>query len=369
MKKLLLTLFFTSICCAEESLLTVLLMVKDEQHVMQQTLQPFLDAGIQSYVVLDTDSTDKTIEVTQQLFEQHNITDAHIIQQPFIDFSTSRNYLIDRAEQLIPESRFFIMVDAEWQMHNVAGLIHFCKQHINSQEDAFYLPIQTTSSDKEHTDFYHVTRLFKAHKNIRFTYPVHEEIFAQPKKFLPNDIFISWHPTQTGQEKSATRNKRDAEILLNYLKQHPNDYRTLYFLGQTFCNLGNYEQACHFYQQALQNTQAPDILARIHYRIALIQEHLNWDKAIHHYLTSFNLFPLKAEPLIRIAQHHYQNKEYNLCYFFALYASKMQYPEHVVTEKNLYTYTRHKLLALAAWHLKKFDESKQAADIALANKF
>ena len=52
-----------------KSPLMVVLMVKNEEPVMLKTLQPLVDGGINTFFIFDTGSTDKTIEITQQFFD------------------------------------------------------------------------------------------------------------------------------------------------------------------------------------------------------------------------------------------------------------------------------------------------------------
>src|SRR3546814_6686783 len=80
-------------------------MVKDEEQVIAPTLQPFVEAGIDSYLIFDTGFTDKTIEATQNYFAEHNVTNGHIFQEPFIDFATSRNRALDLAEEHVPDRK------------------------------------------------------------------------------------------------------------------------------------------------------------------------------------------------------------------------------------------------------------------------
>lgn len=351
----------------DQSILTVLLMVKNEETSIVKTLQPFIDGGLQQFVVLDTGSTDNTVEITQQLFSQHKLEQAYVIEQPFVDFSTSRNYLIDQAESLFPHTKFFAMADAEWYINNVQGLLKFCHDNINSREQAFYIALMTDYSGiKSHNEFFYLTRVFRAHRSIRFKYPVHEDIFVYPKKNIPKDVFYIYHPTKISHDRSIERNKQDVKMLLNALEQQPNDYRILYFLGQTYVNLGEYEKGCEFYKKAMSAVKDNEIHQRIHYKLAQIYEKINqWDTALYHYLESYNADQKKAEPLIRIANHYKMTNENILCYLFALYAADIKMPENEHVEQTLYTHLRHQLLSLSAWHVNEFNIGYQATQKAL----
>src|SRR5436190_22697761 len=101
-----------------DPILVAVIMVKNEEHVIRETLQPFIDGGIDSFFVFDTGSTDKTIETTQTFFKQNNITNGYIEQEKFIDFATSRNRALELAHQKFPHAAFMIMFDAEWYIND-----------------------------------------------------------------------------------------------------------------------------------------------------------------------------------------------------------------------------------------------------------
>ena len=83
---------FTSIRAHQEPLV-VILMVKNEAECIAQTLTPFVQAGVDAYIILDTGSIDTTINTTKQFFASHNIQHGYIIEQPFVTRSglTNRN--------------------------------------------------------------------------------------------------------------------------------------------------------------------------------------------------------------------------------------------------------------------------------------
>ena len=81
-------------------------MVKNEADVIVPTLKPFVDAGLTSFLVYDTGSTDGTQQVVREYFNDHDLKHAYIIEEPFIDFATSRNRALDLAEQIFVNNTF-----------------------------------------------------------------------------------------------------------------------------------------------------------------------------------------------------------------------------------------------------------------------
>ena len=92
---------------SSEDPFVVVLMVKNEETVINKTLEPFVKEGLNSFLIFDTGSTDKTIETVENYFKNNNVKNRHIFQEPFVDFSTSRNRALDLAEQMFPQAKFF----------------------------------------------------------------------------------------------------------------------------------------------------------------------------------------------------------------------------------------------------------------------
>src|SRR5438128_8908547 len=113
----------------QEFLLTVVIMVKNEADVIIPTLQPFIDAGITSYLVYDTGSIDGTQDIIRNHFDNCHFEHAYIVEEPFVDFATSRNRALQLAEEIFVNNTFLVMLDAEWYTHNVEELVDFCKKH------------------------------------------------------------------------------------------------------------------------------------------------------------------------------------------------------------------------------------------------
>jgi hypothetical protein len=67
-------LFFTFFACLfADQLLTVVLMVKNEEAVIKQTLQPFVEGGADSFLIFDTGSTDNTVETGFNFFKNQDM--------------------------------------------------------------------------------------------------------------------------------------------------------------------------------------------------------------------------------------------------------------------------------------------------------
>ena len=364
-------LFFVlalSNCCAssihDQRLLAVVIMVKNEVDVIIPTLKPFIDAGIQSFLVYDTGSTDGTPQKINDYFIECGISDAHIIEESFIDFGTSRSRGLDLAEDIFTDTTFLLMLDAEWYTHNVEELLDFCRAHkdyiASGTTGSCYLMHLFTVEDS--IDNY-VIRLIRRGHNVRYEGPVHETITASPSGIVPDTVYFEYAPQKDGKKKSKDRFLRDYELLRKKYEKDPTDPRTLFYLGQTCQFLGDWHQAIFFYQKRLELGELGEekYLAayRIGYAIEYVMEELKyedssitykWEDALYYYLKAHQLMPHRAEPLFRIACRYIRNNEHATAYLFAFRAAQLPFPQRdgLFVEKKIYDYLRYDILGQCA---------------------
>src|SRR3990167_1635249 len=193
---LLISFFYIISCSAYDSLITVVLMIKDEEKVICQTIEPMLKGGIDTFFIYDTGSTDNTIEIIEKYFIKNNVQKFCIAQEKWIDFAASRNRALDLAKEKFPDSVFLLMPDAEWYLHNTEKLINFCKSKVNATDIKAY-GIKLIS---QNINFY-ASRLIRTDSNARFAGVVHETINIIAEK-LPAEIYFKYEVCDAGSKKT-----------------------------------------------------------------------------------------------------------------------------------------------------------------------
>lgn len=348
----------------DERLLAIVIMVKNEVDVIVPTLKPFVDAGLQSFLVYDTGSTDGTQQKIRDYFEEYGVTDAHIIEEPFIDFGTSRSKALDYAEEIFSDATFLLMLDAEWYTYNVDQLIDFCRVNQN------YIASECTGScylmhlfTKQDSIDNYVIRLIRRGHNVRYHGPVHETISASPSGIVPDSIYFEYAPRQSGRQKSKERLIRDYELLKKDHENNPSNLRTLFYLGQTCQFLEDWPQAIFFYKKRLELGELSEEKYLAAYRIGYAIEYFmeqaknnnfttdyTWHDAFHYYLLAHNMLPYRAEPLFRIACYYIRNNQHAVAYLFAMRAAQLPFPERdrLFVEKKIYDYLRYDILGQCA---------------------
>ncbi len=376
MKKIFSLLFLIQFSFCYEPLLVVAIMVKNEEAVIQATLEPFLKADPTGqyihYLVFDTGSTDLTIAKATELFKVYNFTHYYIFQEPFVDFSISRNRALDLVENHFSQACFVLMPDAEWYINDVKGLLDYCLKEVSNNYGPYFIRLIEAKLD------FFTPRLIRQSCHSRFRGVVHEAliVYAQqlPYTRVPETIFFKYAPTRYGKEKTEQRYKRDCQLLLNQYQKDPYDTQTTFYLAQTYECLGDWENAYRYYtiRAEQKGWHEDDFLA--HYRRAYCAENLfrnnklfTWEQVHALYLQAFTFKPNRIEPLIKIAQYYLEQQNMALSFLYAKAALEIPYPakDNSFVEKNMYDFDRYNIVGTAAWYLGYFDVGEWAVQKAI----
>ena len=352
-------------------LVTIALMVKDEEPVIEATLETYIGRPEVAFFIFDTGSTDRTLEVSEAFFKKHNIKNYAFGQEPFINFAASRNRGLRLAEKAFPSASFIVMPDAEWYFTGVDSLVDFCKQEKNADHAVYLMDIVAGGID------FTTPRLIRTHKNICFEGVVHEAIATTGVR-SPKGIIFNVGASKYGVEKSRQRWVRDAQALLKYHQENPQDSRTLFYLAQTFQCLDDLENAYTYYslRVKLHGWDEEDFMAW--YRLAQVTEELSerkkdqdlWALSQNYYLKAHSFRPRRAEPLVRLAEHYRKKDDFALSYLFSRVASEIPCPheETLFLEKDLYMFSVHDILGIVCWYLQKYELGETSVRNALKDR-
>lgn len=347
-------------------LIAIALMVKNESTSIHATLSSLFKGGICHFFVLDTGSSDNTIELVQEFFQQHQVN-GYIKQELFVDFSTSRNRTLELTEQQFPDIPFLLMPDAEWHLHNANALIKFCIQEQHNKTPAYLIKMKMNDME------FSAARLFRTANHIRFKGVVHEapDVIASIK--APDAIYFEVKASAQGIEKSNRRWRQDLALLSKAYADNPQDPRTAFYLAQTYECLNELKQAYKVYQHraTLNGWDEENFITLL--RLGCLAERmnsnnsiLNWPIAMDYFLKAFALRPHRIEPLIKIANHYWPDN-IQTCYLFISYAYNIPYPKNdlLFIDKEAYQYTRYEIMSRCAWYMGEYVLGEQATRLAL----
>ncbi len=360
--------------------IVALIMVKNEAEHILTTLDSLV--GIISHlIVLDTGSTDRTIEVMTE-WAQKNQVPFFPRMSTFIDFSKSRNKLFEWADSLgtTPEGEhdFELMLDCGDELRGGKDLKTVCQYLLTLPEKVFMLRQEWLHGDT--VTKYLNSRLAKSNHMWRYKKRVHEYLSAPDgesnSRLTIEDKINLYQNRNNGDTKTQKRFARDKELLLADVAEF-NDSRDLFYLGQTLACLNEIDEAYKVYQRRA------DILEgfweeRYHsyFRSAEIcLTRGDEDLAIANYLKAL-MIDFRAEPLVGLGRIYrrkgdtatVQNEQekFLIAYLFFSLACTLEYPtQSILFISDIdYSYERWAQLSIMAYYVGKFEEGLKALDIA-----
>ncbi len=320
------------------NLLELVMIVKNSESIIEPTLTAAAQFA-DRYTILDTGSTDNTVAFIRELCSRLGFK-GNVYQEPFVDFSTSRNRALELAfnRSLVncdKESKneaclYTIMLDDTYVLQGGKALRKFLKKESSS---CFSVALPTTLK-KEKTSFfisieaeserYFSCRILKSGSGLRYKYKVHEVVDTVYTNYVPSEVYIMDPATSYGGIRSKLRFKRDVELLQTQLtealasKDRGTAGRSVYYLAKTWLALEEKDKAVEQFQR---RTRPPFVvgvkdeeLFHSYYLLGSIYLkepfRLPAGESVLQYLNkAYELMPHRAEPFYRMAVYHYKHNE------------------------------------------------------------
>ncbi len=341
----------------DAGLLTLSMIVKDEEATIARTLRsvkPFVDR----WVIVDTGSTDATRDVVRQ--EMAGVP-GELHEQPFVDFSTTRNCALDLAGS---STEFILWLDADDALENGKALRSFLARERNAKgpdREAYYVRVHLGIT-------FDSARIVRARAGWRFRGVVHEVLThadrSPPSHRIP-EVLIRHHPGRDSQERSRKRWERDVGLLETTLATDHRDTRAAFYLANTLFWLKRYDEAEPAFARRIamggwreEVFESKLVLAKI-----AAAQNRSWLEVQSKYLDAHLWSPHRAEPLQAIAAHHDGLKQHALTFLYARRGYELPFPKQdtLFVEEEVYTWKMADLVASSAFWIGEFAIGEEAA--------
>ena len=287
------------------------MIVKNESKIITRLFDSVLPI-IDTYCICDTGSTDDTVNIIKNYFNNKNIP-GKIIYEPFKNFAHNRNFSLHACDGL---SDYILLMDADM----ILKLNNFNKN--NLKYDSYNI-LQGSS-----TFYYHNTRILKNNniKNFKYVGVTHEYVSCPPNSSRSNlskdDLFIE--DIGDGGAKSD-KYERDVRLLTKGIEEEPeNKTRYLFYLANSFYCIGNYIDAIEYYKKRI---DAKDWIQEVwfsYYRIGLSYMSLGKkEKAIYYWMLGYECFPDRLENIYEIIKYYRILGKQKLCQEFFIIAQRV----------------------------------------------
>lgn len=341
------------------------MMVKNEKKRLHVSLES-VTSTVCCYIMFDTGSEDNTKEIIIEHCKKHE-KNLYMITGNFVDFSISRNCLLDYADTIPVD--FLVLLDTNDELRNGDKLLEHVKNEIDTETNV-YLMCQEWWCGFVY-DKYWNNRFIRNNKGWRYNYPVHEilmhdiEGYNPPK--LPDEIVLFQDRTLDDDKTSKRFYKDKAYLRREYLNNK--DERIVYYLAQTYSCLSDDKHAYRFHRERY-NMEGGFYEERFRSALKLgeLSEKLGfgWEVAHYWYLKSHEICE-RAEPMIAITEYYDKQKIWSLAYLYCKKACELPFPEHcsLSVDKRCYEYYRFSKMGIIAWYYGKYEQGKKGCLEAL----
>ena len=276
------------------------MIVKNESKIITRLFDSVLHV-IDSYCICDTGSTDNTIELITDYFKSKNIP-GKVVVEPFKNFCHNRNFALTSC---IGMSDFVLLLDADMILETKnfnKNMLNMADQfHILQGCDAFY---------------YQNMRIVKNNGLYSYSGVTHEYINtpsnSHTHSFAKNEIFIK--DIGDGGAKHD-KFERDIRLLLEGLREDPNNDRYHFYLANSYHDSGRYCEAIATYKKRIELGGWKEEVWYSYYRIGMCFKSI--DKiadAIHYWLKGYEFYPDRLEGLYEIIKHYRYDGKNKLAY-------------------------------------------------------
>ncbi len=298
----------------------LVMIVKDESAIIRRCLdsvKPFID----HWVICDTGSTDDTKEIVRQTLKAIPGT---LYEDAWLDFGYNRTLSLERSRG---KADYLLMLNADEVLHTAAEF------RADLESDAYRLRYEGDID-------YALPLLLNATLDWRFVGVTHEHLHSDHARTIKTLCMVTLRHMYDGGSR-VNKFGRDIMLLTNALKEDPANSRYLFYLAQSYKDVGLHERALEFYHKRTEMGGWEEEVWYAGYQAGRMQHLLGqpWPVVLDSYLAAYQYRPTRLEPIYHIAKFYNETKQHHLAYPFAQLCREAPYPDDFLfIERNIYRY-------------------------------
>lgn len=338
------------------------MIVKNETKVLPRLFRSVKDV-IDSYVIVDTGSSDDTIALIGRLMQEYGI-DGEVHERPWVNFGVNRQQALELAVQAA-RADWLLFIDAD--------------EELGVSDPRFYEKLEPGISydiEKHHAGTrYSVPHLIDIkHTKWKWEGPVHNYLVTlegkRPRKRL-DDIWIIYHSGQGAKSHGMTQEQkylRDAKLLEDHLLENPDSARSQFYLGQSYKHAGHHDKALAAYKKrvTMKGWVEETFMAQLEVGRVSVLMKLPEEVVLRELLAAYELRPRRAEPLYELARYYRTAKAYAKAALFARAGLAVPRPaDQLFVARDVYDWRLQDELAVSSYWIGCHAESKTACEHVL----
>lgn len=274
------------------------MIVKNESKIITRLFDSVCSI-IDCYCICDTGSTDNTVELITEYFKNKGIP-GKVVIEPFKNFCHNRTFAL---QSCLGMSDYILLLDADM----ILEVKNFNKEFLNTA-DSFHI-LQGNDSF-----YYQNMRIVRNNGLYKYVGVTHEYIDTPSGNknggFNKDDLFI--RDIGDGGAKHD-KFERDIRLLLDGIKDEPNNVRYYFYLANSYHDSGRFGEAINVYKKRIELGGWIEEVWYSYYRIGLCFKNMGkMDDAIKAWMDGFNYYPERLEGMYEILKHYRIHSKHNL---------------------------------------------------------
>ena len=327
------------------------MIVKNESHIIRESLTATLPL-IDTYCIVDTGSTDNTIEVIKTFYEEHDVQ-GEVHEREWKNFGHNRSEALKLCDDKMD---YILVIDADdliaWNGDGKQQLLHILQHNPNGVN----LKIRQGSLS------YTRMQIFKANDGWKYHGVLHE----YPGNGKPNnknvngpdDMFMTSRRLGD-RNKCNDKMKRDIAVLLKGLEDEPDNERYMFYLAQSYRDDRQVDEAVKWYTKRYEIGRWYEEKYMSAYNITKLTNSKEWAWKAH------ECNPKRIECLVSYLSYCRMTNQFSReLLAMALYASTVPKPtdQHLFLENDVYDWRVWDELSIIAFYCGCKDLAKTASE-------
>jgi len=336
-----------------KSKICLVMIVKNEEHVIERCLTA-VKPDIDCYAIMDTGSTDRTIEKINKVMEG---IEGRVYELPFESFSFNRSKVMQHARDDFPDADYLLMLDADdtwWSPKNF--------RWPELTEDAYWVKYTMGGTSWRRNP------LTKASAPFEYRGAAHEYLACKrnhTKGTLEGPEIRCGNDGHRRQTEGQGKYKRIAGILEKELEKDPSNRRNVFYLAQSWRDAGDPVKAIKYYTQRAKMGGWDEEVWNAKFEIAKILDRLGRpiEQVAEAYLEAYRYRPERGgEALHHLAYAYRRRGDFAMSHMYAATASSIDKPDDLLfVNEQIYDWRALDEYCLAAIKLGFLRRARSAA--------